>query len=72
MTLEASRIVEGQFHQAEIHRPHAVIAVKKIWRSGSDVENSDDLLREVNLLGRLRHHLPVRFGGTHPLNHINQ
>lgn len=63
MTLEASRIVEGQFHQAEIHRPHAVIAVKKIWRSGSDVENSDDLLREVNLLGRLRHRNIVRLLG---------
>jgi len=53
----------GVVYKAEIHRPHAVIAVKKLWRTGSDVENSDDLLREVNLLGRLRHRNVVRLLG---------
>ncbi|XP_059435687.1 leucine-rich repeat receptor-like protein kinase PXL1 [Corylus avellana] len=54
----------GVVYKAEIHRPHAVIAVKKLWRSGpSDVENGNDLLREVNLLGRLRHRNIVRLLG---------
>ncbi|OWM71660.1 leucine-rich repeat receptor-like protein kinase PXL1 [Punica granatum] len=53
----------GMVYKAEIHRPHVVVAVKKLWRSGSDIENGEDLLREVNLLGRLRHRNIVRLLG---------
>ncbi|KAK7846603.1 mdis1-interacting receptor like kinase 1 [Quercus suber] len=53
----------GVVYKAEIHRPHVVVAVKKLWRSGSDIENGDDLLGEVNLLGRLRHRNIVRVLG---------
>ncbi|KAF5454734.1 hypothetical protein F2P56_024379 [Juglans regia] len=53
----------GVVYKAETHRPHAVVAVKKLWRSGSDIENSDNLLGEVNLLGRLRHRNIVRLLG---------
>ncbi|KAH7543338.1 hypothetical protein FEM48_Zijuj02G0173700 [Ziziphus jujuba var. spinosa] len=53
----------GVVYKAEVHRPHSAVAVKKLWRSGGDVENGDDLLGEVNLLGRLRHRNIVRLLG---------
>ncbi|GMN25805.1 hypothetical protein TIFTF001_001068 [Ficus carica] len=53
----------GMVYKAEIHRPHSIVAVKKLWREGSDMESGDDLLGEVNLLGRLRHRNIVRLLG---------
>lgn len=53
----------GMVYKAEVHRPHVVVAVKKLWRSGSDLESGSDLLQEVNLLGRLRHRNIVRLLG---------
>ncbi|XP_030460743.1 leucine-rich repeat receptor-like protein kinase PXL1 [Syzygium oleosum] len=53
----------GMVYKAEVHRPYVVVAVKKLWRSGSDIENGSDLLQEVNLLGRLRHRNIVRLLG---------
>ncbi|KAL5566844.1 hypothetical protein UlMin_030008 [Ulmus minor] len=53
----------GMVYKAEVHRPHSVVAVKKLWRSGTDIEYGEDLLGEVNLLGRLRHRNIVRLLG---------
>ncbi|KAK2973735.1 hypothetical protein RJ640_019735 [Escallonia rubra] len=53
----------GIVFKAEIHRPHSVAAVKKFWRSEADMETGDDLLADVNLLGRLRHRNIVRLLG---------
>ncbi|KAD6795797.1 hypothetical protein R6Q59_020286 [Mikania micrantha] len=54
----------GVVYKAAIHHPlHSVVAVKKLWRSESDIENGDDLFVEVNLLGRLRHRNIVRLLG---------
>ncbi|PON45968.1 GPCR kinase [Parasponia andersonii] len=53
----------GMVYKAEIHRPNSAVAVKKLWRSSSDMESGDDLLSEVNLLGRLRHRNIVRLLG---------
>ncbi|XP_061352680.1 MDIS1-interacting receptor like kinase 1-like [Gastrolobium bilobum] len=55
----------GVVYKAEIPQSSTVVAVKKLWRSGSDIEvgNSDDLVGEVNLLGRLRHRNIVRLLG---------
>ncbi|KAE8662603.1 Leucine-rich repeat receptor-like protein kinase PXL1 [Hibiscus syriacus] len=53
----------GIVYKAEIHRPRAVVAVKKLWRSETDIESSDDLFGEVSLLGRLRHRNIVRLLG---------
>lgn len=53
----------GVVYKAEIYRPHAIVAVKKLWRSETDVENSDDLFGEVSLLGRLRHRNIVKLLG---------
>ncbi|KAK9042101.1 hypothetical protein V6N11_017180 [Hibiscus sabdariffa] len=53
----------GVVYKAEIHRPRAVVAVKKLWRSETDIESSDDLFGEVSLLGRLRHRNIVRLLG---------
>ncbi|KAK9087699.1 hypothetical protein Syun_030093 [Stephania yunnanensis] len=55
----------GIVYKAEIQRPHAVVAVKKLWTSRSDIEAActDDLVGEVNLLGRLRHRNIVRILG---------
>uniref|UniRef100_A0A7N0VHH6 non-specific serine/threonine protein kinase n=1 Tax=Kalanchoe fedtschenkoi TaxID=63787 RepID=A0A7N0VHH6_KALFE len=55
----------GMVYKAETHRPHCAVAVKKLWRAaaGHDVETGDDLLGEVNLLGRLRHRNIVRLMG---------
>ncbi|PRQ41666.1 putative protein kinase RLK-Pelle-LRR-XI-1 family [Rosa chinensis] len=53
----------GIVYKAEVHRPHSVVAVKKLWRPGTDMENGEDLFAEVNLLGRLRHRNIVRLLG---------
>ncbi|XP_020225449.1 MDIS1-interacting receptor like kinase 1 [Cajanus cajan] len=55
----------GVVYKAEIPQSSTIVAVKKLWRSGSDVEvgGSDDLVGEVNLLGRLRHRNIVRLLG---------
>uniref|UniRef100_A0A7N0T7V1 non-specific serine/threonine protein kinase n=1 Tax=Kalanchoe fedtschenkoi TaxID=63787 RepID=A0A7N0T7V1_KALFE len=59
----------GTVYKAEIPRAgsNTVVAVKKLWRSGAaDVEagaNSNNLVGEVNLLGRLRHRNIVRLLG---------
>ncbi|XP_043703581.1 MDIS1-interacting receptor like kinase 1-like [Telopea speciosissima] len=57
----------GIVYKAEIQRPHTVVAVKKLWRSGADIDieagSTDDMVREVNLLGRLRHRNIVRLLG---------
>ncbi|KAL8171857.1 hypothetical protein V2J09_023661 [Rumex salicifolius] len=55
----------GIVYKAEMQRPHAVVAVKKLWRSyrGDEETREEDLLDEVNLLGRLRHRNIVRVLG---------
>ncbi|KAK7284158.1 hypothetical protein RJT34_18899 [Clitoria ternatea] len=55
----------GVVYKAEMPQSNAVVAVKKLWRTGTDIEvgNSDDLVGEVNLLGRLRHRNIVRLLG---------
>ncbi|KAL1294319.1 hypothetical protein HN51_055059 [Arachis hypogaea] len=55
----------GIVYKAEIHnRPHMTVAVKKLRRSGSDIENGySDVVREVELLGKLRHRNIVRLLG---------
>ncbi|GMG99881.1 hypothetical protein Nepgr_001721 [Nepenthes gracilis] len=53
----------GIVYKAEIQRPHTVVAVKKLLRSYTDVEAGDNMLAEVNLLGRLRHRNIVRLLG---------
>ncbi|KAK0600991.1 hypothetical protein LWI29_020301 [Acer saccharum] len=40
----------GIVYKAEVNRPHVVVAVKKLWRSESDIETGDDLIGEVSLL----------------------
>ncbi|KAL2227825.1 UNVERIFIED_CONTAM: Leucine-rich repeat receptor-like protein kinase PXL1 [Sesamum indicum] len=56
----------GIVYKAETQKPHALVAVKKLWRSEGDVETGDDLFAEVNLLGKLRHRNIVRlFGYLH-------
>ncbi|KAL0302993.1 UNVERIFIED_CONTAM: Leucine-rich repeat receptor-like protein kinase PXL1 [Sesamum radiatum] len=53
----------GIVYKAETQKPHALVAVKKLWRSEGDVETGDDLFAEVNLLGKLRHRNIVRLLG---------
>ncbi|XP_057438488.1 MDIS1-interacting receptor like kinase 1-like [Lotus japonicus] len=55
----------GVVYKAEVPHSSTVVAVKKLWRSGTDVEagSSDDLVGEVNVLGRLRHRNIVRLLG---------
>ncbi|KDP23736.1 hypothetical protein JCGZ_23569 [Jatropha curcas] len=53
----------GIVYKAEVNRPHLAVAVKKLWRTNTDVENGDDLFAEVSLLGRLRHRNIVRLLG---------
>ncbi|PIA40013.1 hypothetical protein AQUCO_02500022v1 [Aquilegia coerulea] len=55
----------GIVYKAEMQRPHAVVAVKKLWASQADIEtgSTHDLVSEVNLLGRLRHRNIVRLLG---------
>ncbi|KAL2465036.1 Leucine-rich repeat receptor-like protein kinase PXL1 [Abeliophyllum distichum] len=56
----------GIVYKAETHRPHNIVAVKKLWRSETDIETGDDLFAEVELLGKLRHRNIVRlFGYLH-------
>ncbi|KAJ4956506.1 hypothetical protein NE237_013289 [Protea cynaroides] len=57
----------GVVYKAEMHRPHTVVAVKKLWSTGADMEeaaiSTDNILGEVNLLGRLRHRNIVKLLG---------
>ncbi|KAL1546629.1 MDIS1-interacting receptor like kinase 1 [Salvia divinorum] len=60
----------GTVYKAEIQRLNTTVAVKKLWRwrksdGDDDVElgGSDDLVGEVDLLGRLRHRNIVRLLG---------
>ncbi|KAL6516211.1 hypothetical protein OROGR_019516 [Orobanche gracilis] len=55
----------GTVYKAEIQRLNTTVAVKKLWRSISDpeMEGSNYLVGEVNLLGRLRHRNIVRLLG---------
>ncbi|KAL0419711.1 UNVERIFIED_CONTAM: MDIS1-interacting receptor like kinase [Sesamum radiatum] len=55
----------GTVYKAEIQRLNTTVAVKKLWKSTSDLEmgGSDDLVGEVNVLGRLRHRNIVRLLG---------
>ncbi|KAL3828094.1 hypothetical protein ACJIZ3_016896 [Penstemon smallii] len=48
----------GTVYKAEIQRLNTTVAVKKLWRSRTDLE-----MGEVNLLGRLRHRNIVRLLG---------
>ncbi|KAF2292682.1 hypothetical protein GH714_026679 [Hevea brasiliensis] len=52
----------GTVYKAEVPRLNTVVAVKKLWRSGTHIEtgSSDDFVGEVNLLGKLRHRNIVR------------
>ncbi|KAF7154815.1 hypothetical protein RHSIM_Rhsim01G0260400 [Rhododendron simsii] len=53
----------GVVYKADLQ--NTVVAVKKLWKSGTDIElgTSDDLVGEVNVLGRLRHRNIVRLLG---------
>ncbi|XP_052211476.1 MDIS1-interacting receptor like kinase 1 [Diospyros lotus] len=55
----------GIVYKAEMQRLNTVVAVKKLWRTGIDIEmgGSEDLVGEVNLLGGLRHRNIVRLVG---------
>ncbi|OVA02311.1 Protein kinase domain [Macleaya cordata] len=58
----------GKVYKAEMQRFHTTVAIKKLWRSTStDIETGsstdEDLVGEVNLLGRLRHRNIVRLLG---------
>ncbi|KAE8685478.1 Leucine-rich repeat receptor-like protein kinase PXL2 [Hibiscus syriacus] len=55
----------GVVYKAKMPQSNAVVAVKKLWRSGADVEsgNGGDLVGEVNVLGKLRHRNIVRLLG---------
>ncbi|KAL2344918.1 hypothetical protein Fmac_006203 [Flemingia macrophylla] len=55
----------GVVYKAEIPQSNTVVAVKKLWRTGTDIEvgSSDDLVGEVDVLGRLRHRNIVRLLG---------
>ncbi|KAL3531184.1 hypothetical protein ACH5RR_010506 [Cinchona calisaya] len=55
----------GVVYKAEMPRQNTTVAVKKLWRTGNDIEmgGSNDLVGEVNVLGRLRHRNIVRLLG---------
>ncbi|WCJ38222.1 Leucine-rich receptor-like protein kinase family protein [Euphorbia peplus] len=54
----------GTVYKAEMPRLNTVVAVKKLWRSGTDIEtDSNDFIGEVNVLGKLRHRNIVRLIG---------
>ncbi|KAB5569846.1 hypothetical protein DKX38_003639 [Salix brachista] len=56
----------GTVYKAEMPNSNTVVAVKKLWRSGTDIEtgSSSDFVGEVNLLGKLRHRNVVRKNET--------
>ncbi|KAK6915311.1 Leucine-rich repeat-containing N-terminal, plant-type [Dillenia turbinata] len=66
-SIEESNVIgmggTGIVYKAEIHKPLTIVAVKKLWRSSTEIESGDNLLAEVNLLGRLRHRNIVRLLG---------
>ncbi|KAJ8558210.1 hypothetical protein K7X08_004976 [Anisodus acutangulus] len=55
----------GVVYKAEVQRQNTVVAVKKLWKSATDIEmgGSEDLVGEVNVLGNLRHRNIVRLLG---------
>lgn len=55
----------GVVYKADVARSSTIVAVKKLWRTQTDIElgGSDDLVGEVNLLGKLRHRNIVRLLG---------
>jgi len=55
----------GTVYKSEMPRLNTIVAVKKLWRSEADIETGsrNDLVGEVNLLGRLRHRNIVRLLG---------
>lgn len=55
----------GVVYKADMPQSNTIVAVKKLWRSGSDIEvgSSNDLVGNVNLLGRLKHRNIVRLLG---------
>ncbi|GLT54080.1 hypothetical protein SLA2020_273090 [Shorea laevis] len=55
----------GTVYKAEMPRLNTIVAVKKLWRSEADIETGsrNDLVGEVNVLGRLRHRNIVRLLG---------
>ncbi|XP_021763318.1 MDIS1-interacting receptor like kinase 1-like [Chenopodium quinoa] len=56
----------GVVYKAEVPRLNMVVAVKKLWKAKTDIEAGsagDDLVGEVNLLGKLRHRNIVRLLG---------
>lgn len=55
----------GTVYKAEMPRLNTIVAVKKLWRSEADIETGsrNDLVGEVNVLGRLRHRNIVRLSG---------
>ncbi|XAR58677.1 Non-specific serine/threonine protein kinase [Bertholletia excelsa] len=55
----------GTVYKADMPRLNTVVAVKKLWRSRNDIEvgGSEDLVGEVNVLGKLRHRNIVRLLG---------
>lgn len=55
----------GIVYKAEMQRLNTIVAVKKLWRTAKDIEmgSSDDLVGEVNLLGKLRHRNIVKLLG---------
>ncbi|KAL2900305.1 MDIS1-interacting receptor like kinase 1 [Bienertia sinuspersici] len=56
----------GVVYKAELPQMNTVVAVKKLWKAKSDIEagnRGDDLVGEVNVLGKLRHRNIVRLLG---------
>ncbi|KAJ8443963.1 hypothetical protein Cgig2_020809 [Carnegiea gigantea] len=53
----------GIVYKAEMSRLSTTVAVKKLWKSNTDIETGEDLVGEVNLLGKLRHRNIVRLLG---------
>ncbi|GAA0172796.1 hypothetical protein LIER_26548 [Lithospermum erythrorhizon] len=55
----------GTVYKAEMQWLNTAVAVKKLWRSGTEIEMgaSEDLVGEVNVLGKLRHRNIVKLLG---------